>query len=136
MAASSLARTGSRRYTSYTDIMLPWFHTTMKSLAFITQKGGSGKSTLALHIAVAALEDRARVVIVDTDPQQSVTAPEFEVDGKAAQEIRALRRYVKETMNGNQTESSDSSPSKPLSRHHAASRARRPAPRAPASRLA
>src|SRR4051794_13862906 len=46
----------------------------MKTLAFLTQKGGSGKTTLALHVAVAALEDRARVVLVDTDPQQSATA--------------------------------------------------------------
>ncbi len=46
----------------------------MKTLAFLTQKGGSGKTTLALHIAVAALEGRARVAIVDTDPQGSATA--------------------------------------------------------------
>jgi chromosome partitioning protein len=46
----------------------------MQSLAFLTQKGGSGKTTLALHVAVAALEDGARVVLVDTDPQESATA--------------------------------------------------------------
>jgi chromosome partitioning protein len=46
----------------------------MRTLAFLTQKGGSGKTTLALHIAVAALEDRARVLLVDTDPQQSAAA--------------------------------------------------------------
>jgi cellulose biosynthesis protein BcsQ len=46
----------------------------MQSLGFLTQKGGSGKTTLALHVAVAALEDGARVVLVDTDPQESATA--------------------------------------------------------------
>ena len=46
----------------------------MQSLAFLTQKGGSGKSTLALHVAVAALEDRTRVLLVDTDPQRSLCA--------------------------------------------------------------
>jgi chromosome partitioning protein len=45
----------------------------MKTLAFLSQKGGSGKTTLAVHIAVAAEEDGARVVIVDTDIQKSAT---------------------------------------------------------------
>ena len=45
----------------------------MKTLAFLSQKGGSGKTTLVVHIAVAAEEDGARVVIVDTDIQKSAT---------------------------------------------------------------
>ncbi|HQT74709.1 MAG TPA: ParA family partition ATPase [Acidiphilium sp.] len=45
----------------------------MKTLAFLSQKGGSGKTTLAVHTAVAAHEAGARVVVVDTDPQQSAT---------------------------------------------------------------
>ena len=45
----------------------------MKTLAFLSQKGGSGKTTLAVHTAVAAQEKRERVVIVDTDMQQSAT---------------------------------------------------------------
>lgn len=45
----------------------------MKILAFLSQKGGSGKTTLAVHTAVAAHEAGARVVVIDTDPQQSAT---------------------------------------------------------------
>ncbi len=43
----------------------------MKSIAFLSQKGGSGKTTLAVHTAVAAVETGERVVLVDTDIQQS-----------------------------------------------------------------
>ncbi len=46
---------------------------TMKTLAFLSQKGGSGKTTLAVHTAVAAHESGERVVIVDTDIQRSAT---------------------------------------------------------------
>lgn len=45
----------------------------MKSIAFLSQKGGSGKTTLAVHTAVAAVEIGERVVLVDTDIQQSAT---------------------------------------------------------------
>jgi chromosome partitioning protein len=45
----------------------------MKSMAFLSQKGGSGKTTLAVHTAVAAVETGERVVLVDTDLQQSAT---------------------------------------------------------------
>lgn len=45
----------------------------MKSIAFLSQKGGSGKTTLVVHVAVAAAEAGERVVVVDTDPQQSAT---------------------------------------------------------------
>jgi chromosome partitioning protein len=45
----------------------------VKVLAFLSQKGGAGKTTLAVHSAVAAHEDGARVVLVDTDPQRSAT---------------------------------------------------------------
>ena len=45
----------------------------MKTIAFMSQKGGSGKTTLAVHTAVAAQEAGQRVVIIDTDPQQSAT---------------------------------------------------------------
>jgi chromosome partitioning protein len=44
----------------------------MHIIAFVTQKGGSGKSTLASSLAVAALEARERVFIIDMDPQQSL----------------------------------------------------------------
>lgn len=45
----------------------------MKSIAFMSQKGGTGKTTLAVHIAVAASAGRNKVVLIDTDPQQSAT---------------------------------------------------------------
>jgi chromosome partitioning protein len=44
----------------------------MHTIAFVTQKGGSGKSTLASSLAVAALQARERVFIIDMDPQQSL----------------------------------------------------------------
>lgn len=43
----------------------------MRSVAFLSQKGGSGKTTLAVHIAVAAAEDKEKVLLIDTDPQGS-----------------------------------------------------------------
>jgi len=45
----------------------------MHTIVLATQKGGSGKSTLAVGIAVAAVEDRHRVAIIDTDPQRTVS---------------------------------------------------------------
>ncbi|HEX4367517.1 MAG TPA: ParA family protein, partial [Rhodopila sp.] len=45
----------------------------MKILVFLSQKGGSGKTTLVVHTAVAATEAGLKVLIVDTDPQQSAT---------------------------------------------------------------
>src|SRR5216684_335504 len=44
---------------------------TVKTIAFISQKGGAGKSTLAVHMGVAALQSGRKVAIVDTDPQES-----------------------------------------------------------------
>ena len=45
----------------------------MQTIAFMGQKGGTGKTTLAVHAAVAASQDGYRVVLIDTDPQQSAT---------------------------------------------------------------
>lgn len=46
----------------------------MRVLAFTSQKGGSGKTTLSGHIAVQAeLSGAGPVVMVDTDPQGSLT---------------------------------------------------------------
>src|SRR5271165_2573330 len=45
----------------------------MRTIAFVTQKGGSGKSTLASSLAVAALEMKERVCVIDMDPQGSLT---------------------------------------------------------------
>ncbi|WP_339864713.1 ParA family protein [Paremcibacter congregatus] len=46
----------------------------MRVVAFTSQKGGSGKTTLSGHIAVQAeLAGEGPVVLVDTDPQGSLT---------------------------------------------------------------
>jgi chromosome partitioning protein len=44
----------------------------MRIIALVTQKGGSGKSTLAACLAVAAMEAREKVFLIDMDPQQSL----------------------------------------------------------------
>jgi chromosome partitioning protein len=44
----------------------------MRTIALVTQKGGSGKSTLAACLAVAAMEAREKVFLIDMDPQQSL----------------------------------------------------------------
>lgn len=49
------------------------YNSVMKTLVFLSQKGGSTKTTLAVHTAVAAQEAGLRVLVVDTDPQQSAT---------------------------------------------------------------
>ena len=47
----------------------------MKSVAFVSRKGGSSKTTLAGHVAVAAVSAGMKdVVLVDADPQQSLSA--------------------------------------------------------------
>ena len=47
----------------------------MRVLAVTSQKGGSGKTTLSGHLAVQAeLAGAGPVVLVDTDPQGSLTA--------------------------------------------------------------
>src|SRR6516164_5871721 len=45
----------------------------MHTIVLATQKGGSGKTTLAVGIAIAAVGDGHRVVIIDTDPQGTVS---------------------------------------------------------------
>lgn len=45
----------------------------MKKLAVANQKGGVGKTTLSLHIAQYAAERGKRVLIVDLDPQGSLS---------------------------------------------------------------
>lgn len=45
----------------------------MRIVALVTQKGGCGKSTLALNLAVAAHEPHCRTLILDMDPQRTVS---------------------------------------------------------------
>lgn len=47
----------------------------MKTLVIASQKGGAGKTTIAAHVAVAAeLAGAGPVVLIDTDPQGSLSA--------------------------------------------------------------
>lgn len=47
----------------------------MKTVVFAARKGGSGKTTLAAHVAVEAeAAGNGPVTLIDTDPQQSLTA--------------------------------------------------------------
>jgi chromosome partitioning protein len=45
----------------------------MHVLAFASRKGGSGKSTLAAHLALHAHRARQRCLLIDEDPQASLT---------------------------------------------------------------
>jgi chromosome partitioning protein len=45
----------------------------MKIITLLAQKGGTGKTTLSIHLAVLAAANNQKVVIADTDPQQSST---------------------------------------------------------------
>jgi chromosome partitioning protein len=45
----------------------------MNVLAFASRKGGAGKSTLAAHLAVHVHRTTRRCLLVDDDPQGSLT---------------------------------------------------------------
>jgi chromosome partitioning protein len=45
----------------------------MHVLAFASRKGGSGKSTLAAHLALHAQRAKQRCLLIDEDPQASLT---------------------------------------------------------------
>jgi cellulose biosynthesis protein BcsQ len=45
----------------------------MDVLAFASRKGGSGKSTLAAHLAVHVHRPSRRCLLIDDDPQGSLT---------------------------------------------------------------
>ncbi len=43
----------------------------MKTLTILAQKGGTGKTTLAIHLATIAANENKKVLVADTDPQES-----------------------------------------------------------------
>lgn len=45
----------------------------MNVLVFASRKGGSGKSTLAVHLAVHAAKPSKPTLLIDTDPQGSLS---------------------------------------------------------------
>ena len=50
----------------------------MKSIAFFNNKGGVGKTTLLCNVAgYLALENNARVLVIDADPQCNATQSLF-----------------------------------------------------------
>jgi len=53
----------------------------MRKLAVSNQKGGAGKTTVSLHIAKAAIEHKVRTLIVDLDPQASLSQSFPPADG-------------------------------------------------------
>ena len=55
----------------------------MKTLAVVSQKGGAGKTTLATNLAVAAELAGQATLILDIDPQASVTAWADDRDARA-----------------------------------------------------
>ena len=46
----------------------------MKILSIVNQKGGVGKSTLAVNLAIAAIKDKKRTLLIDADTQGSSIA--------------------------------------------------------------
>lgn len=72
----------------------------MRTVVLATQKGGSGKSTLAIGLAVAAIADKHRVALIETDQQGTVwnwgrrrtlAEPRIERVGSIIEIERALR---------------------------------------------
>jgi chromosome partitioning protein len=68
----------------------------MRTITLATQKGGTGKSSLAIGLAVAAMKDGERVVIVDTDRQGTVSNWAARRDDPEPGVERILDRFILE----------------------------------------
>ena len=68
----------------------------MRMITLATQKGGTGKSTLAVGLAVAAMKDGERPVIVETDRQGTISNWAARRDDPAPAVERILDRFVLE----------------------------------------
>ncbi len=70
----------------------------MKTIVLASQKGGVGKTTLAGHLAVAATKaGKGPVVVIDTDPQGSLT-DWWNAREEDAPSLAALGRSLQETL--------------------------------------
>jgi chromosome partitioning protein len=61
-------------YTCSHVIMSAGEHVIMKTISVVCLKGGQGKSTVSIHLAVAAVSRRLKVVVLDLDKQGSSKA--------------------------------------------------------------
>jgi len=68
----------------------------MRTITFATQKGGTGKSTLAVGLAVAAMNDGERAIIVETDRQGTVSNWAARRDDPEPGVVQVLDRFVLE----------------------------------------
>lgn len=64
-------------YSIYTEKRVYWQHKNANHeimiISFVNQKGGSGKTTLALNISAAFSQSGVRVLLVDADPQATIS---------------------------------------------------------------
>lgn len=63
----------------------------MRIFAVANQKGGQGKSSLTFHLAHAGIEAGLRVLVVDVDPQASVSGVSFPPNPAAAPAVTTWR---------------------------------------------
>jgi chromosome partitioning protein len=73
----------------------------MEVLVFASRKGGSGKSTLSAHLAAHAHKPSRRCLLIDTDPQGSLTLwHRLRVEGGAADDlpIKTVHRNIAEVV--------------------------------------
>ncbi len=69
----------------------------MNVLAFASRKGGSGKSTLAAHLAAYAYNAAKRSLLIDDDPQGSLTLWN-ELRQDAALPLRTVKRRIPDVL--------------------------------------
>src|SRR3954466_15682687 len=69
----------------------------MNVIVFASRKGGSGKSTLTAHLAAHANRPSRRCMLIDADPQGSISLW-HKLRGTAEPQLRSGIRGIKETV--------------------------------------